>query len=67
MGGIDMLYMVRIRDVLDGRERWLDDSQGRHWSAPDRQTADCAALALARYGTMELAYVVEVDPSVEYI
>lgn len=59
------LYMVRIRDVIDGRERWLDDSSGRHFVVHSRQTADCAALAAARLGTMELAYVVEIDPETE--
>lgn len=60
-----MLYMVRIRDVLSGRERWLDDADGKHWSACDRQTADFAAIALSRCGTLELTYVVEIDPAVE--
>lgn len=62
-----MLYMVRLRDVMSGRERWLDDMDGKHWSVRDRQTADCAALAMSRYGTMELAYVVEIDPAVEEV
>lgn len=62
-----MLYMVRIRDVLDGRERWLDDADGNHFRVNDRQTADCAALAMARLGTMELPYVVEIDTAVEEV
>lgn len=62
-----MLYMVRIRDVFSGSERWLDDMAGRHFVASDRQTADCAALAMARNGTMELAYVVTIDPTVEMV
>lgn len=62
-----MLYMVRIRDVLDGRERWLDDADGKRFSVSDRQTADCAALAMARLGTMELPYVVEIDPEIEEV
>lgn len=62
-----MLYMVRIRDVLNGRERWLDDESGKHFAVTDRQTADCAALAMTRNGTMELAYVVPVDPTAEYV
>lgn len=62
-----MVYMVRLRDVLDGRERWLDDTPGHHTTFRDRQAADCAALAMSRYGTMELAYVVQVDPAVEEV
>lgn len=62
-----MVYMVRIRDVLDGRERWLDDADGKHMTFRDRQAADCAALAMARYASMELAYVVTIDPDVEDI
>lgn len=62
-----MLYMVRIRDVVTGREHWLDDSTGRHFSVPDRMTADCAALAMARCGAMELPYVVEIDPEFEEV
>lgn len=62
-----MLYMVRIRDVLSGREHWLDDGTGKYFAVSDRQTADCAALAMMRCGTMELAYVVTVDPSTEYV
>lgn len=62
-----MVYMVRIRDVLNGRERWLDDTVGKHMTFRDRQAADCAALAMARYASMELAYVVQVDPIAETI
>ena len=62
-----MLYMVRIRDVLDGRERWLDDADGKRFSVSDSRTADCAALAMARLGTMELPYVVEIDPAIEEV
>lgn len=62
-----MLYMVRLRDVLDGRERWLDDTAGKHFTFQDRQSADCAALAVSRCCTMELGYVVEIDPAVEEV
>lgn len=60
-----MDYMVRLRDVLEGKERWLETENGKRFIVHDRQTADCAALAMARYGTMELAYVVEIDPRYE--
>ena len=62
-----MVYMVRIRDVLDGRERWLDDAAGKPMTFRDRQAADCAALAMSRYGAMELAYVIQIDPMAETI
>lgn len=62
-----MLYMVRVRDVFDGCERWLDDGSGKRFIVTDRQTADCAALAVARSAAMELAYVVPIDPAVEMI
>lgn len=60
-----MLYMVRLRDVVTGCERWLDDQRGDRVMLHDRQTADCAALAVARLHTLELPYVVEIDPRVE--
>lgn len=62
-----MDYMVRLRDVLEGKERWLETESGKRFIVHDRQTADCAALAMARYGTMELAYVVEIDPRYEEV
>lgn len=62
-----MLYMVRLRDVVTGCERWLDDQRGDRVILHDRQTADCAALAVAvaRLHSLELPYVVEIDPRVE--
>lgn len=62
-----MEYMVRLRDVLNGSERWLDESSGQHFTVPDRRTADCMALAMSRYAATELAYVVEVDPRFESV
>lgn len=62
-----MVYMVRLRDVVSGVERWLDGTDGQHFQAPVRQIADCMALAMSRYGTMEIAYVVEIDPAVEEV
>lgn len=62
-----MEYMVRLRDVVNGSERWLDETGGRHFSAKDRKTADCMALAMSRYAATELAYVVEVDPRFESV
>lgn len=60
-----MPYMIRLRDVFSGSERWLDEAGGGHVAVSDRQTADCMALAMSRLGVMELAYVVEIDPAVE--
>lgn len=64
-----MLYMIRLRDVASGAERWLDEAG--HDNVPvrlhDRQTADCMALAMSRFGVLELAYVVEIDPEVEAV
>ena len=62
-----MQYMVRLRDVLDGTERWLDEPSGQHFRADNRQTADCAALAMSRLCTTELAYVVEIEPMFEIV
>ena len=62
-----MLYMIRLRDVVSGSERWLDEADGDHVAVHDRQTADCMALAMSRLGVMELAYVVEIDPRCEEI
>lgn len=62
-----VVYMVRIRDVLNGRERWLESPEGERFVSDDRRTADWAALAMARRGTMELPYVVEVDPQFERV
>lgn len=60
-----MLYMIRLRDVVSGSERWLDETGGEHVVVHDRRTADCIALAMSRLGVMELAYVVEIDPAIE--
>lgn len=62
-----MLYMIRVRDIMTGSEWWYDTTAGEHFSTDSRQTADCAALAVARCGTLELPYVVQVDPEVEDI
>lgn len=62
-----MRYMVRLRDVLDGTERWLDGPSGQHFVADSRQAADCAALAMSRLCTTELAYVVEIDSRFECV
>lgn len=61
------MWYIRIRNVLDGTEHWLDDGSGRPFRCSDRQTADCCALAMSCMGLSELAYVVEVDERVEYI
>lgn len=62
-----VVYMVRIRDVLNGRERWLESPEGERFQSGDRRTADWAALAMARRGTMDLPYVVEIDPQFESV
>ena len=60
-----MVYMVRLRDVVSGTERWLDGTDGEHFSAAVRQIADCMALAMSRWQPTEYAYVVEIDPRFE--
>lgn len=62
-----MVYMVRLRDVVSGTERWLDGTDGQHFQAPVRQIADCMALAMARWQPTEYAYVVEIDQAVEEV
>lgn len=57
-----MIYLVRIRDVLTGMERWLVDSKGRRFESYDRRIADCMALGACRFSPTEFAYVVEIDP-----
>lgn len=62
-----MQYFVRMRDVISGAERWLDESDGEHFMTQDRQVADCMALAMSRYQPTEYAYVMEVDPRFEVV
>lgn len=62
-----MVYMVRLRDVVSGTERWLDGTDGQHFQAPVRQIADCMALAMSRYQPLEYAYVLEIDSRYEEI
>lgn len=62
-----MVYMVRLRDVVDGTERWLDGTNGQHFSAADRQIADCMALAMSRWQPTEYAYVVAIDQMYEVV
>lgn len=62
-----MVYMVRLRDVVSGTERWLDGTDGQHFQVPVRQIADCMALAMARWQPTEYAYVVEIDQAVEEV
>lgn len=62
-----MVYMVRLRDVASGTERWLDETGGRHFASENRQIADCMALAMSRFCSTELAYVVEIDPRFECV
>lgn len=62
-----MVYMVRLRDVLSGTERWLDGTDGQHFQSPVRQIADCMALAMSRWQPTEYAYVVEIDPVFEVV
>lgn len=62
-----MVYMVRLRDVVSGTERWLDGTDGQHFQASVRQIADCMALAMSRWQPTEYAYVVEIDPVFEVV
>lgn len=62
-----MVYYVKLRDVLTGAEHWLDGSDGQHFTSSSRQIADCMALAMSRFGSTELAYVVEIDPRFECV
>lgn len=61
------MYLVRLRDVVSGSERWVDGSDGQHFSTDDRQVADCMALAMSRYQPTEYAFVLEIDPRCEEI
>lgn len=61
------MYLVRLRDVVSGSERWVDGSDGQHFTTDDRQVADCMALAMSRFHPTEYAYVAEVDPRFETI
>lgn len=62
-----MVYMVRLRDVVSGTERWLDGIDGQHFQAPVRQIADCMALAMSRWQPTEYAYVVEIEQVFEVV
>lgn len=62
-----MQYFVRMRDVISGAERWVDGSDGQHFSTDDRQVADCMALAMSRFQPTEYAYVAEIDQRFEEV
>lgn len=60
-----LLYMVRIRDVLAGTERWLVDGSGDTVRTHDRLPADLMALAVTDAAAGRLGYVVEIDERFE--
>lgn len=60
------LYMVRIRDVLAGSERWLIDGSGDPVRTHDRIPADLMALAVTDAAAGRLGYVVEIEDRFEY-
>lgn len=61
------MFLVRLRDVVEGTERWVDGSDGQHFATEDRQLADCMALAMSRFQPTEYAYVMEIDPRFEVV
>ena len=61
------MFLVRLRDVIKGTERWVDGSDGQHFMTDDRQLADCMALAMSRFQPTEYAYVMEIDPRFEVV
>ena len=61
------MYLVRLRDVISGAERWVDGSDGQHFITDDRQVADCMALAMSRFQSTEYAYVAEIDQRFEEV
>lgn len=61
------MYLVRLRDVVKGTERWVEGSDGQHFTTLDRQLADCMALAMSRFQPTEYAYVMEIEPRYEEI
>lgn len=61
------MFLVRLRDVTNGTERWVDESEGQHFMTDDRRIADALALAMSRYQPLEYAYVMEIDPRYEEV
>lgn len=63
-----IVYLVRLRDALSGRERWLRDRSGYPLQFAHRQNADLAALNETRHGTTwEYAWAIEIDTRYESI
>lgn len=63
-----IVYLVRLRDALSGRERWLRGIDGFLLQFAYRQNADLAALNETRHGTTwEYAWAVEIDTRFESV
>ena len=61
-------YLVRERDVLTGRERWVTDGAGAPVIFDDRLAADLVVLiSCGKASAWKYAYVAEIDMSVESI